>query len=731
MSVLIKENIITLNTKNTTYQMAVNENNFLAHLYYGNRLDEETAEERGKWGYHTLTPLVYDGCNRELSPNVCPLEYSAYGIGDFRTTPLKVRFADGSAVCDLRFDSAKYLDKKPTLNGLPALHDQEGVSQSVEVCLKDKIHDLRVYLLYSAFEEYDIITRSVRIENHTGCDVILESVLSTCIDNYEDEFDFIAFDGKPIYERNLRRIPLNELKLSCESNRGSSSHQKNPFVIFCSKDCNESMGECYGTAFVYSGNFTASLEKTPIGTTRFVMGINPENFTFLLKNGDSFEAPEVIHSFSNKGFSKLSHNYHRVIRKHLFRGKYADLNRPILINNWEATYFNFNAEKLLAIAKQAKNIGADTFVLDDGWFKGRNGDGSSLGDWFVDEEKLGCPLNELISEINALGMKFGLWFEPECISENSNLFRAHPEWVLQAPDRKGVLGRKQWVIDMANPKAVDGIFSMMSDILDNNNIEYIKWDFNRYLTDVYSSAVTSERQGEVHHRYVLGVYDLLERIHTRYPNLLIESCASGGGRFDCGMLYYTPQIWASDNTDPIDRLNIQYGTSFCYPVISMGSHVTASPNHITRRVTPFTTRSNVAMAGTFGFELDLTTLSDDEISLLNSETEFYRKHSSLIRNGDYYRLTSNDKRFMAWQFVSEDKNTSLAVFVQKENSIDYKPLIQKFYGLVPDRLYQVVIDGTAVEKVYSGRALMEIGLNIRTLKYAADSTRIEITALEG
>ncbi len=728
MSVLIKENIITLNTKNTTYQMAVNENNCLAHLYYGNRLDDSSALELGKWGYQTLTPLSYDGRNRELSPNVCPLEYSAYGNGDFRTTPLKVRWADGSSVCDLRFESASYVDKKPKLKNLPALHDNEGKSQSVEICLKDKIYDLRVYLLYTAFEEYDIIARSVRIENQTGQDVVLESVLSTCLDNYEDKFDFVSFDGKPFAERAFHRTSLENLKLTAESRRGSSSHQCNPFVIFCSKNCDENVGECFGSAFVYSGNFTASMEKTAIDTTRFVMGINPENFQFKLKSGEFFQAPEVIHSFSNSGFSKLSHNYHNIIRKNLFRGKYADAQRPILINNWEATYFNFTAEKLLAIAKQAKAIGVDTFVLDDGWFLNRNGDSSSLGDWFVDEAKLGCPLSKLIDDINALGMRFGLWFEPECISENSNLYRAHPEWVLQAPNRKGVLGRKQWVIDMSNPEAVDGIFGMMSQILDNNNIEYIKWDFNRYLTDVYSHACLAGEQGEVLHKYILGVYNLLERLYERYPNLLIESCASGGGRFDCGMLYYSPQIWASDNTDPIERANIQYGTSFCYPIISMGSHVTESPNHITRRDTPFKTRSNVAMAGTYGFELDLTKLTQEEIDFLASETAFYKNYCDLIRKGDYFRLTSNQERYIAWQFVSTDKLNSLAVIVQKQSNIDYKPIIQKFEGLDEKLMYRVIIDGAQRENLYSGTALMKIGLNIRSLKYANESTRIEIVA---
>ena len=730
MSVIIKDNIITLHTENTTYQMGVNENGYLAHFYFGARLDDSSAETRGKIGYHTLMPLAYDGKNRELSPDVCPLEYSAYGGGDFRTSPLKVRFADGSSVCDLRFVSASRLEAKPELGGLPALYDEKGASETVEICLKDKIYDLYVYLLYTAFEKEDVIARSVRIENKTGAELILEGALTTELDFYEDEFDFVAFTGKPHFERGPVRTPLGDMKIVTESRRGSSSHQSNPFVIVCSKDCGETRGECIGTALIYSGNFTASMEKTQIGTSRFVMGINPENFTFKLSDGETFQAPEAIHSYSANGFEKLSHNMHDIIRNHLFRGKYKAAQRPVLINNWEATYFNFTAEKLLAIAKEAQRIGADTFVLDDGWFKGRNGDNSSLGDWFVDEGKLGCKLNELITKINALGMKFGLWFEPECISENSDLYRAHPEWVLNAPNRPGVLGRKQWVLDMANPDAVDAIFGMMTAILDNNNIEYVKWDFNRYLTDVYTSSLPADKQGETSHRFVLGVYDLLDRLTKRYPDLLIEGCASGGGRFDCGMLYYSPQYWASDNTDPMDRLDIQYGTSFCYPIISMGSHVTASPNHVTRRATPIKTRSNVAMAGTFGFELDLTTLSEGEIETLSKETEFYRAHSELIRLGDYYRLTPNTNRFIGWQFVAKDKTSSLAVLVQRRTNINYKPIIQKFKGLNPTTSYRVIVDGEEREGTFTGTALMQIGIPVRTIKYECDSTRIEIEAVK-
>lgn len=730
MAIILQENYITLHTAATTYQMGINENRYLTHLYYGPLLDDSYACEMGKLGYIAMSAFPYDGCDRESSPTVCPLEYPVYGSGDFRTTAIKVQFPDGSWVCDLRFESAKILESRPRLEGLPALYDEDNRSQSVEICLKDTVYDFRVYLLYTIFEKQDIVARSVRVENHTGGTIRLDYVLSSCIDNYKDDFDFVSFYGKANGERSLERVAVNQAKLVCESRRGSSSHQKNPFVIFCSKDCGEDRGECYGSAFVYSGNFTASIEKTQMGTTRFVMGIHPEGFHYVLENGESFQAPEVIHSYSSEGFSKLTHNYHNVIRRNLCRGKYKESIRPLLINSWEATYFDFNAEKLVSIAKRAKAIGVDTFVLDDGWFSGRKSDNSSLGDWFVDEEKLGVPLKKLIAQINGLDMKFGLWFEPECISENSELYRKHPTWCLQAPGRPGALSRNQWVLNMANPDVVDAIFNMMADILDENNIEYLKWDFNRSLTDIYYDGFPNERQGEVSHRYVLGVYSLLDRICSRYPNLLIEGCSCGGGRFDCGMLYYAPQIWASDNSDPICRLDIQYGTSFCYPVISMGAHVTASPNHNTLRETPLKTRSSVAMAGTYGFELDLTTLSDEEIRFLKEETAFYKRYADLVIKGDYYRLTDIQNDYIAWQFVSENADKSLAVFVQKTLRLGCKAIIQCVKGLDSAADYEVIIDGEKQAGVFSGCALMQIGVKIKTLKAEYDSTRVEMIRVD-
>ncbi len=725
MSININGKYITLNTEGATYQMAVNEG-LLTHLYFGEKLDDSTADINAQVGFHSFSPFPYDLDEKALSHDLLPLEYSASGSGEFRTPALTVTFADGSSACDLRFKNAKILSEKPVLSGLPASFDNENISETLEIELCDTVFDLRVFLLYSVFPKYDIITRSVRVVNQTGEDVFLSSVQSANLDFTDNDFDFINFYGRHIGERSLCRTHLEHNKISCESMRGSSSHQQNPFVIVCRPNCGEKSGFCIGNALVYSGNFEASIESTQIDTARLVMGINRNGFRYKLSDGEEFTAPEIVQAISFEGFGRMSRNYHRFIRNHITKGIRSRQMRPVLINNWEATYFKFNAEKLVKIAENAKRIGVDTFVLDDGWFGGRNNDRSSLGDWFVDEEKLGCSLKKLISDINALGLKFGLWFEPECISENSDLFRNHPEFCLKTPNRKGSLSRHQWVINMADPKAVDCIFEMMKNILDENPIDYVKWDFNRHLTDVYSSALPADRQGEVYHRYVLGVYDLLERLCNRYPNLLIEGCSGGGGRFDLGMLYYSPQIWTSDNTDPICRLDIQYGTSFCYPISSMGSHVTASPNHQTRRPTPLKTRSSVAMAGSYGFELDLTKLNDEEIEFLNGETKEFRRFSPLVLNGDYYRLTDTEKDFMAWELVSEDKSHALITAVRTKAFFNAKPILIKADGLKENAIYSVIVDGVKREKSLTGCALMKIGLILPDLREQYSACRIEL-----
>ena len=508
-------------------------------------------------------------------------------------------------------------------------------------------------------------------------------------------------------ERLTERMPLCHGIQESSSTRGTSSHHQNPIVLLCSPDCTETSGSCIGAALMYSGSFQTKIQLDQMEQVRLVMGINPELFRWELKPSEVFDTPEVIMSYSSNGMEKLSHNFHKVIREHVCRGKYKLAERPVLINNWEATYFDFNEEKILKIAEQAAALGVDMLVLDDGWFGKRDDDCSGLGDWFVSEEKLNGGLGKLAEKIKSLGMKFGLWFEPEMVSEDSDLYRSHPDWAIKIPSRNPVRSRYQLVLDMINPEVRDYLFGAISDILKNADISYIKWDMNRSICDWYTPCLSAEDQGEMPHRYVLGLYELLERLTTAFPDVLFEGCSGGGGRFDAGMLYYCPQIWCSDDTDAFERTKIQYGTSFFYPVSAIGSHVSAVPNHQTGRITPIETRAVTAMAGSFGYELDLNTLSHDEKQEVKEQIVRFKKDGPLIHNGLYYRLSDslNDKYAM-WGFVSEDKKEVLVhgvIFRTEPNRTQY---LAKLRGLLPDTNYRLAENG----EVYKGSALMNGGI---------------------
>jgi alpha-galactosidase len=475
-------------------------------------------------------------------------------------------------------------------------------------------------------------------------------------------------------------------------------------VILCDHEANEQYGDCYGMMFVYSGNHKTEIEVDQLEHVRVVMGIHDAQFLWTLTPGDSFHTPEVILSYSPDGFTGLSHNYHEIIRHNICRGEYKLARRPILINNWEATYFDFDQEKLLDIASQAAELGVELFVLDDGWFGKRNSDNEGLGDWYVNEEKLKGGLKPLIEKIHTMGMKFGLWIEPEMVNEDSDLYRNHPDWAFSAPNRHPMLGRNQLVLDMSRKDVEDYLYDAISRLLDENPIEYIKWDMNRSLADVYSYQMPRERQGEISHRYVLGVYSLMERLTSHYPHVLFEGCSGGGGRFDAGILYYSPQIWCSDDTDPIERILIQYGTSFAYPVSTMGAHVSASPNHQTGRTTPLHTRGVVAMSGTFGYELDLNKLTAEEKDEVRQQIADFKKYYWLIQNGVYYRLTNpeNGNFYDAWQFVAHDGSESLVNMVVNSPQPNSTLISIRLKGLEPEGIY--VIEGQP--RQYLGSALM-------------------------
>ena len=517
-------------------------------------------------------------------------------------------------------------------------------------------------------------------------------------------------------ERSVERRRLSHGKTIVDSIRGTSSHQQNPFVIFCRPNTDENVGECYGISLVYSGNFTACAEVDQFDQSRFVMGINSNLFQWKLAPKESFQSPEAILTYSPKGMGMLSQQLHTLFRHNLCRGRWENLRRPILINNWEATYFDFNEEKLLQIAEEASKAGIEMLVMDDGWFGRRNDDCTSLGDWFVNREKLPNGLNDLCRKVNDLGMKLGIWIEPEMISEDSDLFRKHADWCLQIPGRPNQRGRFQFVLDFSRPEVVDYLYESISGLLSSANIEYVKWDMNRHLTQVWSSGFPADRQGEICHRYVLGVYDLMERLLKRFPDILFEGCSGGGGRFDAGMLYYTPQIWCSDNTDAADRLKIQYGTSFAYPVCSMGSHVSACPNHQTGRQIPLRTRGIIAMSGTFGFELDLNKLTAEEKKEIAYLVKQYKKYYELIGKGDFYRLTDPYRdNVSAWQFASADKKEVLVNIVVTHAQANAMPAILKLKGLDTTRYYRIVCDDSKQENYYknsSGSVLMNAGIRL-------------------
>lgn len=701
MSITFIQNkkIFTLHTKHTTYQMMVDKFGYLLHLYYGARITGSmdyvvTYADRGFSG----NPYVA-GSDRTYSLDTLPQEYPTLGTGDYRNYALSTQNGDGSLCCHLTFSHYEIKKGKYSLKGLPAVWADDQEADTLEIVLRDQVSQVEVVLLYGVLPEEDIITRSAIIRNAGDQNIIVQKAAGACLDFLSGDFDVVKFYGKHTMERNMERTCVGHGTLSFGSRRGTSSHQYNPAVILADKEATENYGNCYGMLFVYSGNFLCEVEKDQINQTRLIMGLNDEWFSYPLDPGSELIVPEVIMSFSNHGFSELSGRYHRCIRNHVCRGKYVNASRPILINSWEAAYFDFTGETIVNLAKEAVDLGIDMVVMDDGWFGKRNDDNSSLGDWYVNEDKLGCSLSELISQINQMGIKFGIWIEPEMVNEDSELYRKHPDWAIKVANRDPIRSRNQLLLDFSRKEIRNFVFEQICDVLDQGNIEYVKWDMNRSMADVYAGNVTYD--------YVLGVYDFLERLISRYPNLLIEGCSGGGGRFDAGMMYYTPQIWCSDNTDAINRTKIQYGSSFFYPISVVGTHVSAIPNHQTGRVTSLNTRGIIAMAGTFGYEMNPALLGEEEKQEIREQIKTYKKYESLICQGDYYRLSSPfTDEFCAWMFVSEDKKKVLLQAVRLGVQGNMATTYVKLKGLHPEGVY--LDDATG--KVYTGAALMEIGI---------------------
>ncbi len=727
--ILNEENkIFTLQTKSTSYQMKVDSYGLLLHTYYGKKIPAYDMSYNFENSYY-LSFSPYDAIAKPWNPHsvdILPQEISTYGNGDFRESAINVRQADGSLGLELRYDSYKIEKGKYSLQGLPAFYGDD--AETLIITLKDKVYDVYVHLYYGVFEEYDLITRAYKVENRTNDTINLEKAMIS-LDFMNGDFDLVTFHGKHMKERMLQRNEVFYGTSSVGSSRGASSHMQNPFAILCDKNANEEYGSVYGFGLVYSGNFLISASKSQVKSTRVNVGINPENFNFTLEAGDSFVTPEVAMVYSNEGFGKMSRCYHKAIRNNLCRGKFKTARRPVLINNWEGTYFDFNADKLVAMANDASKIGIELFVMDDGWFGKRDNDLSGLGDWTPNEKKLQGTLKELGERINATGMKFGIWFEPECISADSDLYRAHPDYAFQMPNRIPSESRNQLILDMSRKEVRDNIYNQLEKVLNSANISYVKWDFNRHISDLYSIALPKDRQGEVFHRYILGLYELLERITTNFPDILFESCSGGGGRFDMGMLHYMPQVWTSDNSDAIDRLEIQYGTSFAYPVSTMGAHVSTVPNHGNARVTPLTTRGIVAYFGTYGVELDITKMTEEEKTEIRRQIVEFKKYYDLIQYGEYYRLQGpfdSTKFYTAWEVAREDGSEAIVASVRNRNEAGFVHEIVKVKGLTPDKLYR--INGS--EKLYLGAALMEHGLRIEYDFFAYPARLYHITLAE-
>ena len=712
------KNIFHIKASKTSYILQILESGHISHLYWGRKLNTEKIDyviRKRDWGSF----LANTDNISEFMLEAIPQEYPGYGATDLRSPAVEIQFEDGTTATDFRYKTHNIYKGKNKLNGLPATYaENNDEATTLEITLKDTLKDIEIILSYTVFEKFNSITRNVKIINTESEDVKILRVLSANVDFKDDKFDMIQLSGSWARERHFIRQPLRNGSQSIESRRGASSHGQNPFIALARKDTTENNGDIYGFSFVYSGNFLANVEVDMFSNARAQIGINPFDFTWLLKEGETFQAPEAVLVYSSEGITGMSHIYHNLYGKRLARGEYRDKIRPILINNWEATYFDFNEINIKKIAKEASNLGMELFVLDDGWFGERNNDDCSLGDWFVNENKLKGGLKKLATEINDIGLQFGLWFEPEMVCPISELYKKHPDWCLHIPGRTRSEARKQLILDLSREDVCDYIIKSICDVLSSAPISYVKWDMNRNMTEIGSLSLPAERQREVAHRYMLGLYRVMEEITSRFPNILFESCSGGGGRFDPGMLYYMPQTWTSDNTDAIERLKIQYGTSLVYPNVSMGCHVSAIPNHQVDRMTPLNTRGIVAMSGNFGYELDITKLSDEEKEIIKEQVKEYKEIRETIQFGDYYRLSNPfEDNDVAWMFLSKDKDEVIVSFVRQSAVPHPKFVSIQLVGLDEDSSYEIVGEDTII----GGDELMYVGLNVPKLTgdYAA------------
>lgn len=704
IEMMISDRLIHLRNDRVSYAMYLLEGGVPMHLYFGARVEDiHPAAVLRRFGLRPDGAFSLHGCTLDHTPH----EYPSFGMGDMREGALTVRAADGTRTCDLRFVSAEVVDGKPALEGLPATFGDH--AKTLRLTLRDELTGLEALLLYTLFEDVDAVIRSVRLINAGDRPLAVERAYSLCLDLPDDRYELITLSGAWAREREVVRRPLVMGTQGVSSLRGATSLQATNFLALARPETTESQGEVIGAALVYSGNFTAVAQVDCNHFTRAMLGVNDIDFAWTLEPGASFQTPEAALVFSASGLDGMSRQFHRLCAAHLVQGKFAHAPRPILLNNWEATYFGFDEEKLLAIAKTAADVGVELFVLDDGWFGHRDSDNSSLGDWVVDRKKLPKGLKPLVDQMHAMGLKFGLWFEPEMISPDSDLYRAHPDWCLHVNGRTRVENRNQLILDLSRADVRDFMYHAVADTLAENGVDYVKWDMNRNFATIGSETLPPDRQGELPHRYMLGLYEVLDKLVKDFPDVLFESCASGGGRFDMGILYYMPQTWCSDNTDALCRCRIQYGTSLVFPPFAMGSHVSAVPNHQTGRVTPMTTRGSVAMSGCFGYELDLNRLSVEDLETVKAQIARVKTIRQTLLYGDFHRLLSpyegNDT---AWITVSPDQTEAVLMVTRALAQPNAMPPLIRLRGLDPAKDYLIEETG----ETYAGSELMNLGVAV-------------------
>ena len=707
MQIYKQDNTFILSNNEITYSFSIEKQRYLRHRYFGKRINASTNINQ---------PYFFDRgfCSnpfpdeRDFSLDTLFQEYPDMNQGDFRSPAYVIQTEDGKRVTRFFYKGYKIIKEKPSLKGLPAIYT-ENDKEAITLCitLEDEYLKAKINLYYTIFKDFAAICRHVEIVNSGKQNLYLERLMAMSMDFAGTNYDVLTLSGSHINEKNINRRHISADTIVIDSNRGASSPQETPAIFLMEREATENFGQVWGFNFVYSGDFQAVVQTGQYNSVRVQMGMNPLTFGWSLKENESFVSPETVMVYSDEGMNKMSQTFHNMYRKRLCRGVYREKIRPILINSWEAFCFDVDEEKCLSLAKKAADLGIELFVLDDGWFKNRVCDKNALGDWVEDENKFPNGIEHLVKEINKMGMQVGIWFEPEMVSPNSDLYRKHSDWIIRSQNYEPILSRCQYVLDLSNPEVCDYVIESLSKVLSKTNVTYVKWDMNRHITDLGSYYLEKDRQRELSHRYMLGLYHILDELNKRFPNVLFEGCSSGGGRFDAGMLYYMPQTWTSDNTDAVCRMKIQYGTSLLFPPITMGAHVSAVPNHQVGRVTPLQTRFIVAMSGNLGYEMDLAQISDEEKEAIKEQIAFYKSIREVIQKGSFYRLKNpQNGNEAAWNFVSEDKKTVIYCY--------FKILAEPLRVNTPVRLKGLDENGIYKSKTsgicYGGDELMYAGI---------------------